>query len=132
MAGEMITAAKYLGYNRNQFYIMRRLTPDKFYHIQSLVPDNLIKSFFKYQENMEKVKLELQDIFFLLEDRRLLNLFSKYAKQHNIFSHNNSLNVSFSKVIFTTSVGFATHASYLRYSKLLPLFKEFKKDFPLD
>ena len=123
--------ALHYGYDKNHFYIVRNNSTEKFNHICSLHKDDFMKAYTIYLNNMEDIKFQLQDIYYFLQDRKLLNKFSNYASKHNIFKHKNHLNTYYNVMFFSSTVGFNTYPAYIKYSKLIPLFDEFKKDFKL-
>ncbi|MCD6435635.1 MAG: hypothetical protein J7L15_04540 [Clostridiales bacterium] len=127
----MRETALYFGYGRNHFFMVRRISPEKFKYICSLHEDDFMIAYTRYLEKMDLVKLELQEIYYFLQNDRMLNKFSHYAAEHGIFKHTNHLNGYYNIVFFSLDPGFKTHPSYLKYSKLIPLFYKFAKEFSL-
>ncbi len=120
--------AVYYDYVPNYFYVVKSTTPDKFNYIRNLDKNNFKKAFELYRKKMDTLKAEVIDIYFYLQDKSLISTFGLYAKEHNLFSHKNSLSNCFSKVLFTNRIGFKIHKTYIKYKKIPSLFEQFKKD----
>ena len=127
----MRETALYHGYGRNHFHMIRRVSPEKFKYICQFDNNDFMKAYNKYIEKTDSVKAELQEIYYFLQDNRMLNKFSHYAADNGIFKHTNHLNGYYNIIFFSLDPGFKTHPSYLKYSKLIPLFYKFAKEYKL-
>ncbi len=119
--------SKHFGYGKNHFHIIKLKSPERYNYINSLEPDDLKVAYQKYLDEMDDLKFKIQDIYYYLEDHRLISQFGRFLKEKKVFKHPNSLNNTFMRTIFRTKPGFSFHKTYLRYQQIPQLFKEFKE-----
>ena len=115
----------YFEYSKNYFYVVKLKSPEKFKYIRLIDTDNFFNAYVKYLEEMENIKFKLQDIYYYLEDHKLIKQFSIYAKENGLFKNDNNLSTKFKEVIFSNTQGFHFHSTYIKYSKLINLFNKF-------
>ena len=120
--------AKYFGHNKNYYYVLRLKSPERFNYIKNIHPNNFFKSCISYQEEMEILKNNLQDICYHLEDEGLMHKFSIYVYNKKFFKNTNSISSSFSRIVFSSKPGFHFHKTYLKYQKIIPLYNNFIKE----
>ena len=119
-----------LNLDRNYFYVMRCSCLPKYEYIQSLNND-FEKGFHKYVKDMELLKLKLCDMYFKLEDNKLISTFGAFLTVKEITKNPNSFGSSSSGVLFNTREGFSAHSVFLRYEAILDAYTEFEKTKPV-
>ncbi len=82
----------------------------------------------KYHTEMNKVKSDATDIYFYLQERRLLHAFGKILVQKNLSPKSYSFDSSCCKVLFTSTEGFGKFTTFIKYKQYLV---EFNKHYTL-
>ena len=128
MKNNLSYVAKVFGYNKNHFYVLRLKSPERFNYIKNINQNDFLDSYSKYVEEMEVLKEKLQEIYYFLEDRKLIHKFSIYVHEAKMFKNFNHVSNSLSDVIFSNKIGFHFHKTYIKYKKFIPLFDKFIKE----
>ncbi|MCD6435636.1 MAG: hypothetical protein J7L15_04545 [Clostridiales bacterium] len=101
--------------------------PNMFKYLQSL-DNNMYNAYLKYKENSIQLKAESVDMYFFLQERKLLSEFGRILVQKNLSKTQNSFNSSCIKVLFNSIEGFGTYPVFVKYTQYL---KEFNKHYTL-
>ena len=64
-----------LGYHKNHFYVMKKICKPRFDYLLAYNPDNFEDAYGKYVDDMEEVKNEMIDFFYILEDDKKISTF---------------------------------------------------------
>ena len=123
--------AKNLGISRNAIYVMRKQQSEKFKFIKDLDPE-FEKGFRKYRAMQREVVDELQSIYYVLSDRRLLSAFSGYLCGLGIYGSPLGWSYAVSKGLFKFDITGMAHSGLLRRSKVIQAYKIFKKDYDVE
>ena len=115
-----------LGLTRNHFYVMKSSNIHKFRYIKAL-GTNIYEAYNAYMDEMIDVKLNAEDIYFWLEDRRKVSLFSFFLKRKGVYSSDLSYSNTTKTVLFNSADGFGTHRSFIKQKQILFCFDEFMK-----
>ena len=83
----------------------------------------------KYKTEMNEVKTIATDIYFYLQERRLLAEFGRILMEENLSKKYNSFNSSCCKVLFTSTEGFGGFPTFIKYKQYI---KEFNKNYTID
>ena len=121
-------AAIHLGFTKDHFAVMKRLTPDKFYYIRSLDEDNMVIAYERYKHIQNEIKNALIDIYYELVEKRKFSEFCRTLIPHGIFENEHSAQSAIPDAIFNTADGFYYHDQFLRYQKIVELFSKYKKE----
>ena len=116
-----------LGLSKDYFHVIKSQNPNLFKYLTSLNA-NMLNAYQSYISEQNKVKAISSDMYFYLQERRLLYAFGKILVQENLSPKNHSFSQSCSKVLFTSSEGFGSFPVFMRYKAYI---KEFDKHYIL-
>lgn len=110
------------GFKNNSVSAIKCQNRPKYDYIASL-DESLELAFLKYYEDMDQLFLNMQDMWYDLEDRNLLYKFSIYVMDFGLYSKKNGFITAAPKIIFRieTRTG---HTCYLKYKKIYQLYKD--------
>ncbi len=88
---------------------------------------NLFEGYIKYKSNSEKIRIQSEDMYFYLAERRLLSDFGRFLFKKKLIKHHESFSKSCNNVLFNPIIGFAQHTTLVRYRKYLNEFEKYRK-----
>jgi hypothetical protein len=116
-------AAKYFGFNENYFYVMRKEYPEKFKYIFE-GKDDPIDAYQKYLNECASVQEQLTDMYYKLEEKRLIYRLSRLAHERGLTKNKFSLSTGMGKVVFNVHGRVISYKAMIKYKKILQLADE--------
>lgn len=114
-----------LGFTQSHFAVMKQIQPNKFKYIYALDPSSLISAYKKYIEEQEQAKSFMTDAYYTLLDNRKLNDFCKFVCKKGVYNTAHGCSSAMGKALFSSKVGFHEHNQFLKYKKMVDLYKEY-------
>lgn len=113
-----------LGIYENALSQMKKTNPEKFHYIQNL-DDDLVIAYRKYEAQKIELLQQIAHMYYSLSDKRRLTKFSRFLFYRGLFTNSLSFVASVTGVLFK-AIEKMDHLTFVRYSKIIDLYKEFE------
>ncbi len=113
-----------LGINRNAIYVMRLQQPERFAYVHELHP-HFEEGYRRYRQMQSEVMLELQGIYYELEEKRLISSFSRYLYKLGIYGSKIGWANSAVTSLFKFDVHRLSHSGLLRKIAVIKAYETF-------